>query len=117
MQGSVGSVIEMEGISWIVLEKGNGILCASKEVGKKATFSEVFQQGAAKGWAMLSISDYKRFRFLLCSEEDWWLSDQSGDGSIAFVGHGGSMGWSSAVAFYGARYLARFAEKKGEKEK
>lgn len=117
--GDIGSIIEVEGISWIVLEKRNGVLCMSKEILGRAAFGEELKQEKWKTfchkqkaveWKIPSISDYKKFRFLLCLVEDWWLSNQSSDGSIAFVGRDGRIGWSNAFQLHGVRYQVRFKE-------
>ena len=115
-----GSVIEVGGISWIVLEERNDILCVSKEIlgraacGKDSKHFLTSQMEKVVGhqeidfWLIPSISDYKKFRFLLWLDTDWWLCDQSGDGSIAYVDRKGRIRWSDASELHGIRCFIRF---------
>ena len=113
-----GSIVEIGGISWIVLEEKSGmVLCASKDVLGRTAVGEDFkhflssrmEEQGLEPWCP-SISDYKKFRFLLWLDTDWWLSDQSGDGSIAYVDRDGRIRWSDASESHGIRYFMRFKE-------
>lgn len=118
-----GSVLEIGEMSWIVLEENNGmLLCASKgilgrtawETDSKQEIMEKLQESQTQfemdSWFLPSISDYKRFRFLLWLDTDWWLSDQSNDGSIAYVERDGKIRWSEASESHGVRYFVKWKE-------
>ncbi len=89
----VGIPFQWHSAEWVKLAQADKkCLCAKLSVDEKGPSPK----------EALSISDFRKFRFLLKSETPWWLQDRSIDGDTAYA-YKGRILWADGKEIFGIR--------------